>query len=156
MAREGLRRDGRAQMMLLTAFVLVIAFVSLTAMVARVAQLGKTTARERANPAIEELQPMVQGANDAIAAMYGKYRPIGSAAEANKTLYEAAVVAELNQVKAIEAGRGYVVTWRIVCVTGGNGQALLTLDDGTMQVTVRTTTYPRPTAACTPASVLAG
>ncbi|MHB8634174.1 MAG: hypothetical protein ACYDBQ_09450 [Thermoplasmatota archaeon] len=147
MARRHLRGDDGGQMMLLSAVVLIIAFVALTGMVARVAQLAKTTTTEASSPTINGIEPMLTGANLAIANLLPNYNV---ATSAGRWAYQNATLAAAQHLEALEAGQGYVMSFALGCQsTGGaldalKGQYNLTLDDGTLQATVHTQFFRRP------------
>jgi hypothetical protein len=134
-------------MMLLTAIILILAFVALTGMVARVAQLGKATARERSNPAMLAVEPMLDGAERAMQQLAGKYDLTDPA---QVQAYQDAVRGALEHLQAVYAQQGFWVTYTLTCLNAADpttGVAELTLDDSVILVTVVTETFPRPNCA---------
>lgn len=134
-------------MMLLSAVVLIIAFVALTGMVARVSQLGKATARERTTPTLLAVEPMIDGVDRAIQELGGKYN-MANATQVRA--YQNATIAMLDHLQLVQAGQGYWVSYTLGCATPGDattGRVTLSLDDGHIRVSVVSVTFTRP--SCT-------
>lgn len=139
-------------MMLLTAVVLIIGFVALAGMVARVSQLAGQAAREQNRPMLREVEPMLGAVNDAIATgLPGATPPV----VAGTAAFDDALVDVLRHLRATEAGQSILLDWTIVCTpptapaTQWTGYASLTLNDGFLQVTVASSLFNRPTACTT-------
>jgi Tfp pilus assembly protein PilV len=142
-------------MMLLAAVILVIGFVALAGMVSRVSQLASQASREQDHLLLREVEPMLGAVNAAIdptAAPTGKgigaYAPPVAYPSA---AYDNAVAGILRHLRQVEAAQGIFLDWRLVCVAGtpNTGYAAITLNDGSLQVTVRSNPFNRP-APCTP------
>ena len=141
------RRDGESgQMMLLSAVLLIFAFLALSAMVARVAQLGSLTSQDRDRPVLLEID-VVQDAIDSTLLGLQAAAPAG-AGLTNAALYEA-TASSLRHLEALERSRGFDLDWRLVNDANGAAVAMppacgatvlaveYSLDDGEVQVVLR-------------------
>ena len=145
-ARRRLRSDQGGQMMLLSAFIFVIALLAMSAMVARVPLLAKQVSREHDRPVMTEVQPLVAGIDKALAHLATDFRPAidgtssgSNAANGNGTAFDAAVRSMLNEMRVQQASRGMVLEWRFHCPSvGGSAQAALTLTDGDLRIDATT------------------
>ena len=142
-------------MMLLSAVLMILAFLALSAMVARVAQLGSVTTQDRDRPVLLEVD-VVQGAVDetltGLKATYGFCT--GDPKQCRGAFIEA-LNGSLTHLAAIESGRGFDLGWRFVDSTGTPVTACVaavvapatapvryveyTLDDGEVRVSLRST-----------------
>ncbi|MEA3203799.1 MAG: hypothetical protein QOI63_1478 [Thermoplasmata archaeon] len=144
-------------MMLLSAVVLIIGFIALAGMVGRVSQLATQANREQNRPLLREVEPMLGAVNvaiDSTAAPTGK--GLGAAGlTVGTAAYDDAVVSLLRHLVQVEAGQGFLMDWSLVCVaptapaTQYTGYASVTLNDGALQVTVRSNAFDRPTLCST-------
>jgi hypothetical protein len=136
-------------MMLLSAVVLIIGFVALAGMVGRVTQLAGQANREQDRPLLREVEPMLGALNAAVdptAAPTGTgLGAVTPAIPSPSAAYDDAVVDILRHLRQAEAGQGFLMDWSLLCLPGtGTGYASVTLNDGVLQVTVRSNAFPRP------------
>ncbi len=104
------RDDDSAQMMLLAAIVLIMGFVALSALVARVNQLPPAIARDQADPIFLEVEPL----DTVIAALLSPGGVEARSGFGQGTMeFEGALAEALSHVAALEAGRGFLYSWRL-------------------------------------------
>ncbi|HUR62055.1 MAG TPA: hypothetical protein VM286_06795 [Candidatus Thermoplasmatota archaeon] len=134
-----LRGDASAQMMLLTAIVLLIGFIALAGMVSRVSLLTQQAGREQDRPLLREVEPLQRGLNAALdPAASGK--GLGSMGLTPGTAaWDAGVQGVLQHVRQLEAERGFIARWTLECDGGltSNGFATFTISDGELKVTLK-------------------
>lgn len=143
----GTVRDDRAQMMLLTAIILLLGFVALAGMVARVAQVPQETLREQRGPAVLEMTALARSLEDIMERL--------AEGEDKVPDYLDNVTAVLGHVRLVEASRGY--QFRVLDDPPGcndvSGDAVITvtvaLSDGRTDLEV-TTTYTFAGLPCVP------
>ncbi len=92
-------------MMLLTAFVLVIAFVALTAMVARVSQLPEETRQSADRPIYIEAEALGRGVESALEDLNVVVGPREDGSDMD--LYMDAVADAMEHLETLESARGY-------------------------------------------------
>jgi hypothetical protein len=146
MARDRLARDDGAQMMLLAAVILLIGFIALAGMVGRVSQLGVQTGREQQRPILLEVSPMKAGIDAAIARLVSELG-FQDDTTAHRAIYEAAIKATLDHLRALEASRGFLLEYTLGCATPGDpttGHATVSLTDGELWVQVQSAAFKRP------------
>ena len=100
-----LERDDRAQLMLLTAVILLIGFFALAGMVARVSQLSDETLQERRRSTVVEAQAAVDGLDRALGRLE-TMDTIDPVAE-NMANYTAAADLLVNNLGVLERARGF-------------------------------------------------
>lgn len=116
MPSEKAGADERGQMMLLAAIVLLIAFVSLAVMVARVTLVANETTRDSHGPFLREAR--------AVASAVGMIQ--------GETTAYAAFLDYIEDLQAFEAQRGFLLSWE--CDAGGDDVFRLT--DGRSVTTI--------------------
>lgn len=131
-------------MMLLSAVLLIFAFLALSAMVARVAQLGSVTTQERDRPVLLEIDVVQSTVDETVNGL--KAASPGPAL--TKSTLADALNGSLDHLAFLEAGRGFdMAWWKVNTATGATvttcGAATLaiafTLDDGEVRVALRST-----------------
>lgn len=150
-------------MMLLSAVLMIFAFLALTAMVARVAQLGSMTTSDQDRPLLLEIDVVETAVDETVAgikAAPGMCPNAGvPAAPTCKQKFIDALDGSLDHLRHLEATRGFDLQWRIVdgSATDGDNDGFVgttvtacsaaspsparyvayTLDDGEVQVSLR-------------------
>lgn len=125
-------------MMLMAAFLLVIAFVALASQVARVGQLGSETLQEQRRPILLEVEPVVQAVDALVAGLQDPALGLAPPSAA----YAAALGGALAHLEFLEAARGFLFTYELSC-GAGVGQVVFQLTDGEVQVSLESSeTYP--------------
>lgn len=102
-----MREEGRgdaAQMMLLTAFILLIGFVALAGMVARVSQLADETGQESRRGTVLEVTAMVEGIEVSLERLGDVYPP-GAAADTQ--IYLDATTDAMTHLDELQSARGF-------------------------------------------------
>jgi len=141
--------DESGQMMMLGAVILVVGFIALSGMVARVGQLGVQTGKEQQRPLLLEVHPMKAGVDYAIAHLVseGGYM---TDTDAHKAAYQGAIQGALEHLRLLEASRGFLLEYSFGCATPGNpatGFAAISLSDGELWVQVRSAPFVRASTA---------
>ena len=130
-------------MMLLSAVLLIFAFLALSAMVARVAQLGSVTTQDRDRPVLLEID-VVQDAIDETVSGLATAAPAG--AGLSKQNLVDSLTGALDHLVHLEANRGFDLQWSLVDASTGAPVAAcgpdpvavqFTLDDGEVRVSLR-------------------
>lgn len=118
-------------MMMLGAIVLVLGFLALAGMIARVQMVGSQTGREQQRPVLLEVAPMKEGLQDAISGLSAAGYTPGTAA------YDAAVAGLMQHMRVLEASRGFLFESTLACAgSPATGTAIVTLSDGDLWVSV--------------------
>ncbi len=126
------RRDEWGQIMLLTAILLVIGFVSLSAVVIRVQDIGARTAQVQDAPLLRELDPLGDVVEEIVVAMKANHTQGTAAFDDNLT-------ASLDHLKLLQQQRGHRLQANIVChaTLPLVAHVEIVLQDSTMQLTFR-------------------
>ncbi len=135
-----LREDQGGQMMLLAAFLLVIGFIAMGSMLARVNQLPGETLREQDSPLLLEIEALDQSLESIIDNVT---RDEG----AGTADFEAELLRVMRHLQDIEAGHGFAFRYVLGCSNAADpttGFLDVTLSDGIAEVTVRTGPFDRP------------
>ncbi len=141
------RRDERAQMLLLTAFILAISFIAMSSLSARIDQIPEQAEQTRQGLFIDEVKLVVDGAKlamDGLAEDAG-YANLGSAAFLDNL---SDTIAHLDQ---IERTHGYVVEIESVTCTPSGGDvdlAMVLVLASTAQESRLTVTRAYTSASC--------
>lgn len=136
-------------MMMLAAVVLVVGFIALAGMIARVGELGTQTGREQQRALLLEVGPMKEGLDDAMARLLTEAGH-STATEEGKVRYEAAIEGVLAHMRLLEASRGFLMEYELRCATAGDpatGYVEVTIWDSELMMQVRSATFVRPAAA---------
>jgi hypothetical protein len=134
--RPSWRRDEEGQLMLLAGFIFVIALLAMSAMLARVPLLAKQVSREADRPLLDQVAPMLEGIEAAIADL----DPQGGLTEGTAK-FDDAVRGLLAHMRLNAGSQGFVLEWEVVCGAPGKARAHLELSDGELWVKVRTVEF---------------
>ena len=137
-------------MMLLSAVLLIFAFLALSSMVARVAQLGSVTTQDRDRPVLLEIDVVQATVDETITGLKATYGFCTGDPSQCKATFKEALDGSLAHLAALEAGRGFDLTHSVVdssgtpvtaCVAAPSPDRYVqfTLDDGEVRVTLRST-----------------
>lgn len=126
-------RDDRAQMMLLTAVILLIGFVALAGMVARVSQLPQETVQESRDPVFAQIENIAEGMGNLIVEANATHNLALDPVDTKAMLDNGIVYFE-----QLLRARGYVSQWEDPACVDAAGDA---------EVTLAVTLHRGPTAA---------
>ncbi len=148
--RQRFAGDSSGQMMMLAAVVLLVGFIALAGMVARVGVLGAQTGREQQRAMFLELDPMIDGVNDAVSRLEseGGFEPLTD--DDNAALYEDAIRGVLEHMRRLEASRGFLFEYQFGCATPGDpntGYVAVSLADNESWIEIRSELFRRATTA---------
>ncbi len=148
-----MRRDEGGQMMLLSAVLMIFAFLALSAMVSRVSQLGSVTTQDHGRPVLLEIdvvQATVDETVTGLKAVSGFCAAALPSPDQCKGPFKDALDGSLAHLAALEAGRGFDLSWGVVDAAGTDVTACVAapsparyvefaLDDGEVRITLRST-----------------
>lgn len=134
--RAEARRAGHdaGQIMLLAAVLLVIGFIALAGLVARVQQAGSRTATSQDNPLLLETGPLAAAVDDAVSSVKANFTLLehGSAA------FEENLSVSLDHLVVLLRSRGYLVEHSFAC-SGVVAHVEVAAHDGRTRVTFGST-----------------
>lgn len=144
-------------MMMLSAILLLIGFVALAGMMARVNQLATQTTSESTRLILGEVGPVRRSLDDAVLRLRAptSQQGLGLGTATTPTL-EQAVVGLLEQQEELEASRGFVMDYSIACggttaaPTTANSVISVHLSDGEVWTQIVLTTTMTRSTGCAP------